>query len=64
MVVEIIVFVEQIIYIILLSRTAQYAYGILTLERKILTQKLLDRGIIVNLLATIPFNLIFGIFIY
>jgi len=57
---EVLVLIYQIIYIVLLTRTAQYHQGVLSLDSKLVWRKIWERGIILDLIATIPFNLIFS----
>jgi len=63
LVIEVIILMEQITYPILQLRTPQYAYGILTLDFKILLQTLIEKGLIIELISLLPLNLIFGIFL-
>jgi len=49
---------EQITRLILQLRTPQYLYGKLTLKTKVIVQSLLERGLITELIAIIPLNLI------
>lgn len=57
---EVMCLIEQIIYPILVLRTAHYAYGILTLDKKIIYPSLLEKGFILELFALVPFNLVLG----
>lgn len=57
---EILILIGQILYLICLARTAQYHQGVLSLDSKMIWQKLWwEKGILLDILATIPFNLIF-----
>lgn len=58
---EVLVLLGQILYFILFARTAQYHQGVLSLDTKMIWRKLWERGIILDLIAIIPFNLIFCI---
>jgi len=61
---EILILIGQIAYLILLMRTAQYHQGVLSLDSKMIWRKLWwEKGIILDIIATIPFNLIFCNFI-
>jgi len=57
---EAICLIEQIVYPILVLRTPQFAYGILTLDKKILYPSLLEKGFVLELFALVPFNLLLG----
>lgn len=59
-VLEFIVFCEQILYIICSFRTAQYAYGILTLEKKVIIPKIQQKGIFWDFLGLIPLFILFS----
>ena len=52
--------VEQVVYLICLSRTPQYIYGWLTLDRKVMWSALLEKGLIFELIAIVPLNFALG----
>jgi len=58
---EVLALIEQVIHLFLQFRTPQYLYGRLTLDTRIIFQSLLEKGLITELIAIIPFNLILGI---
>lgn len=61
LIVEAIILLEQIAYLILSLRTAQFIRGVLTLDMKLNLKSMKERGFYLEIIALIPFNLIFGI---
>ena len=54
---EVVILIESLTYIMLYFMTAQYAYGVLTMDRRIQLKQFLSRGLLPELFALIPFNL-------
>ena len=59
---EVICLVEQLAYLFLQTRTAQYIYGKLTFDTRPTYSSLKEKGLLLEIIALIPFNLILGIF--
>ena len=62
LVMELLALLENVVYIVVQLRTAQYDHGMLSLDLKLLLRHYWQKGMWADLVGLVPFNIIFSIY--